>query len=285
MWVNYVVIAAIIIVAVLVAIWMRGLMRRKRETETMREMLIRNAEKVEMPAVDFNSTDDVPAVVAEYFRHVMSENKKSLTIARFRQEGELKVNLESDRWSRFEAEHIVSVNEPAFVWDAKIRIAPFLHVRVRDSLINGVGAGHVSFLSAFTIGQEEDRPELNSGALYRYLAEAAWYPAALLQQSGVTWKKIDERRAEATLAHSGISVSLEFRFNERAEIAGIYTENRYGKFGDQYVQYPWEGHFSNYRDFEGIRIPTEAEVGWHLPEGRRLFWRGKIIDADFEFLE
>ncbi len=170
-----------------------------------------------------------------------------------------------------------------FVWDAKIDIAPFLHVRISDSFLDGVGAGNLSLMSAISIASDKNRPELNSGALYRYLAEAVWHPTALLPQSGVKWEALDESRAVAHLTAGSVSVSLEFRFNNLGEVTGIYTPDRFGRFGGQYVQYPWEGFFTNYQVFDGIKIPTEGEVGWLLPEGRWPFWKGKIIEASFEY--
>jgi len=99
----------------------------------------------------------------------------------------------------------------------------------------------------------------------------------------VQWEAVDERRAIAHLTVSGISVSLEFSFNDNGEITGLYTEDRYGKFGDHYLKYPWEGRFRNYQIFSGMKIPTEGEVGWHLPGGWWLFWKGRIVAAEFEF--
>ena len=37
------------------------------------------------------------------------------------------------------------------------------------------------------------------GELMRFLAEAAWYPTALLPSQGVRWQGADERSAFATL--------------------------------------------------------------------------------------
>ena len=41
----------------------------------------------------------------------------------------------------------------------------------------------------------------------------------------------------------------------------------------------WEGTFTDYRVLGGIRMPTRAEVAWDLPEGRYVYWRGRITEA------
>ena len=53
----------------------------------------------------------------------------------------------------FEADHIIVPGSTGFVWNARVHVAPLLHVRVRDSLLEGRGPGHVSFLSAFTVAE------------------------------------------------------------------------------------------------------------------------------------
>ena len=39
----------------------------------------------------------------------------------------------------------------------------------------------------------------------------------------------------------------------------------------------WGGEFSDYRALGAMRIPTRAEVYWDYPEGRHVYWRGKIV--------
>lgn len=157
------------------------------------------------------------------------------------------------------------------------------HVRVLDSYIAGIGAGRVSLLSAIAVASERGTPELNSGALYRYLAEAVWYPTALLPQSGVLWSPIDDCAALATLTVRGTTVSLEFRFNEIGEVTGIYSPGRFGRFDGGYKQVPWEGHFRSYRILSGMRVPSYGEVGWYDNTMLQLVWKGNIIGADYEF--
>ena len=167
---------------------------------------------------------------------------------------------------------------PGFVWDARISAAPLMHVRVRDAYVGAEASGDVTLMSLVAMGHETGAPELSSGALHRYLAEAVWYPTALLPEAGVTWEAVDETRADA-----GISVSLEFRFNDAGEVIGINTDKRYGLFDGSYTQYPWEGRFRDYQTRNGVKIPTYGEVGWLLPDGWWLFWQGNIREAVYSY--
>jgi hypothetical protein len=47
------------------------------------------------------------------------------------------------------------------------------------------------------------------------------------------------------------------------------------------VEMQWSGAFNEYRLFDRghrVRIPTIAEVAWHMPEGPFTYWRGRVIE-------
>jgi hypothetical protein len=171
---------------------------------------------------------------------------------------------------------------PGFVWNAKVVMPLATHVRVLDSYSTGTGSGRVSLLSAFAVASDSGAPELNSGALHRYLAEAVWYPTALLPQSGILWTQINDRAALATLTDRGTPVSLEFRFNEIGEVTGIYSPGRFGSFNGGYKQVPWEGHFRNYEVRSGVCVPTYGEVGWYGAGVWQAVWKGNLVDVQYE---
>jgi hypothetical protein len=262
-----------------------GVVRQRRETSELVDKLVLNAGQHTSTSVNYESFGGLPEPVARYFRNVLRDGQRHIQVARFRQAGELKIDKDAEKWSDFEAFQVVSPLVPGFVWNARIAIAPLMHIRVRDAYVAGVVSGKVSLMSAITVAHDQGHEKLNTGALYRFLAEAVLYPTALLPEAGVKWRGVDNNCAIATLTDADISVSLEFRFNDSGEVIGIYTEDRYGLFDGQYEKHPWEGHFSKYEIRDGIRIPTEAEVGWYLPDGWWLFWKGRIVEIDFEFRE
>ena len=233
--------------------------------------------------VDFSRLEGLPRPVQQYFRMALKDGQQYIHMAKIEQEGELTTAPEAEKFLPFAATQHVNAMDPGFTWNAKISMSPILHIRVVDSYIDGKAFGKVILQSAFTVDSQKDTDRLNSGALYRYLAEGAWYPTALLPENGVTWTAIDENRALATLSDSGITVSVECTFNDAGELVKIYTTERYGHFDGEYRQYPWEGHFSNYVEKDGMMIPSKGQVGWHLPEGFWLFWKGDIQQVTYRY--
>lgn len=233
--------------------------------------------------VTASALEGVPPPVEKYLRRALTAGQPHIRVARFTQVGELRTAFDSERWFRFEASHTVSPPQRGFVWDARVEIAPLLHLRVRDAYVDGEASGRVALLSAIPLGSQAGRPEVNSGSLHRYLAEAVWYPTALLPGGGLRWEPIGTTKALATLTHGGVSVSLEFRFDEQGDVASIYSPGRWGAFADGYRQVPWEGHFRSYHATRGMRVPAEGEVGWYDNGEWRRVWTGHVIDTSYEF--
>lgn len=229
------------------------------------------------------SIDSLPPPVARYLNHALSTEKRRLVVARYRQVGTLRTDTRSERWMNFTASQVISPSLSEFVWDARVSVIPLLHLRVIDSFVGGCGAGQVALLSAVPIGSAGGTMEMNSGSLHRFLAEAVWYPTALLPSSVLSWEPVDDARALATLTHSAISVSLEFRFNHRDEVESIYTPGRWGSFNGGYKQVAWEGKFRDYAKRDGLLVPTRGEVGWYTDGDWGSVWHGSVVSAKLEF--
>lgn len=236
-----------------------------------------------MTPVAHDSWKDLPAPVSRYFKHVLADDQRPIGVLRMAQSGQLRADLHRDRWMSFVATHVVRPMVKSFCWDARVRLLPLVHLRVRDAYANSIGSGRVQLMSAVTVASDSNGPELNSGSLHRYLAEAVWYPTALLPSAGVQWRAIDDRKALATVSDAESTVSLEFRFNAADEIVAVYTPRRWMRAGKAYEQHPWEGHFGAYRRHDRMLVPFHGEVGWHTDARLEIVWKGDITSFEYEF--
>lgn len=273
--------SGLIVVGAAAAIWI-GQASETALAGRMADALVQRASNRASGSVDFASFSTLPPPVARYLRLVLTDGQKFITSARMRQSGVLRTSTRTEVWSSFTATQLVVPPAPGFVWNARVQTPLATHVRVLDSYVGGVGAGRVSLMSALALASEAGAPELDAGALHRYLAEAVWYPTALLPESGVVWSPVNEHAAIATLTDSGTTVSLEFRFNAAGEVSGIYSPGRFGRFDGAYRQVPWEGHFRNYQSNAGMRVPQYGEVGWYDQGTLQWVWQGNLVEAQYE---
>jgi hypothetical protein len=72
-------------------------------------------------------------------------------------------------------------------------LLPGLPVRVHDAYVAGEGRLHATLLALITLADLRGTREMAEGELMRFLAEAPWYPTALLPSQGVRWEAAGER--------------------------------------------------------------------------------------------
>ena len=257
-------------------------LHERSQTDALLKILFDKAAGLPPEAVDFSSLAALPPPVFRYFTRVLPEGQYLIGKAVMHQSGMLRTTPKSGKWLSFDAQETIVPAARGFVWNARIKLPLGVHVRVLDSSIAGIGSGRLSLLSVLPLAAEKGTPELNAGALYRYLAEAVWCPTALLPQSGVKWTAIDNHSALATLCVNDLCVSLEFRFSDTGEVSSIYTPGRFAHIGGEYRQLPWEGHFDDYRVMSGIHVPAYGEVGWYVDERLEIVWKGEIQNIQYD---
>ena len=231
---------------------------------------------------DANELDGLPAPVQRYFRAVLSDGQAIVSRVSVTHTGTFNMSETAEQWKPFTSTQHVTTRPPGFVWNGRIAMIPGLPVRVHDAYVAGEGLLRASLFGLITLAEMRGTPAMNEGELMRYLAEAAWYPTALLPGQGVQWTAVDDSSAKATLRDGNTRASLLFRFDEAGLIESVYAETRGRSVAGDIIATPWEGRWFDYALRDGMRIPLAGEVAWLLPEGRKPYWRGRIAEIRFE---
>ena len=232
--------------------------------------------------VNLEEINTLPDPVKNYFKRVLTDGAPIIKHVSISQTGGFRTRPEMTGWSRMKASQFFSTMPRAFVWDASISVISGLSVKVCDSYISGQGAMKVKLFSIIPLIDLQKQRELNEAALQRYLAEAVWFPTALLPSQGVAWKASGENKAEATISDCGSTVSLEFEFNEKAEVISVYSPGRYRETAGKFEPTPWKGYFSNYLRLNDMFIPQNGEVEWHLTDRIYPYWRASLSSIKYE---
>ncbi len=223
--------------------------------------------------------------VKRYFQTVLREGQPIVTRARLTWEGEFLMRETENGWRPFTATQYYVTRRPGFLWDARIKMAPGLAVHVHDAYIDGVGTLRGEVLGLIQVIRLGGTPEMAEGELLRYLAEAVWFPTALLPGQGVRWTPIDGSSARATLTDGDTTVSLVFHFNASGEITSSFATSRPREVNGEMRPTPWAGSYADYAEQDGMRIPTRGEVVWHLEDRRLPYWRGRVLEAMYEYAQ
>jgi hypothetical protein len=260
-----------------------GAWRWEHQTRDMRTQLDSAQRAIQPTTFNAKELDGLPPPVARYFRRVLKDGQPIIAAAFIKHTGTFSMSETEDTWAPFTSTQRVVTHRPGFDWDARIHVAPGLKVYVHDSYINGVGILHASLMGLYTVANIRGTLEVAQGELMRFLPEAAWYPTRLLPSQGVKWEAVDDSSARATLSDGDVSVTLLFQFGKDDLIASARAEARSRTVGSSIVATPWEGRFWNYESRDGMLVPSDGEVAWLLPTGRKPYWRGHVESIQFEF--
>lgn len=272
-----------LVIAVAAAAAAAGTWRWRTRTVQLHARLMRSRSAGAPLIYDESVLQQVPPPVQRYFRAVLKHGQPMIAVARFTHTGTFNMGETTPSWRRFSSAQIVTTSPPGFDWDARVRMAPGLNALVHDAYVAGEGLLHAELLGLVTVADMRGTPDLAQGELLRYLAEAMWYPTALLPGQGLVWTPIDDTSARATLTDGTTSVSLDFRFGPDGLIESSFASARPRTAGGMTTPTPWRGRGWRYEVRHGLRIPIEAEVEWILPAGPYPYWRGEITSIDYEY--
>jgi hypothetical protein len=229
--------------------------------------------------------ENLPLPVQRYFRTVLKEGQPLIAAASVAHTGAFNMSEAGEQWQSFTSTQRVVTRRPGFIWDARIRLAPAVNIFVVDAYVKGEGILTAKPFGLLTVMDRPSTPELAQGELMRFLAEAVWYPTALLPGQGVVWEAVDDSQARATLSDGPVSVTLLFHFDAQGLVDTVSADGRYREVEGTQVATPWQGRFWDYQRRDGMLVPLAGEVSWQLEDGPKPYWRGHIERVDYEYTQ
>jgi len=193
-----------------------------------------------------------------------------------RQAGELR--FAPDRpWMPFEAEQWLDGDGVGFRWRARVRMAPLVRAHVVDAFEDGRGFLVARLFGVIPVARSRG-PAADVGEAMRGLAELPWRPFAFREGPPFEWAAHGPGRLGAVFDDGRTRVAVEFEVDGEGRVVGVTAAARPRSAGNAVIETPWAGRFSEYREFDGVRLPTVAEVSWILPEGPFTYWRGRVTE-------
>ncbi|SFZ84546.1 hypothetical protein SAMN02983003_2076 [Devosia enhydra] len=180
------------------------------------------------------------------------------------------IDIEADQWT--------GILVPGIVWTARGRMSG-LPVSVFDAFVEGHGELSARVLGAFQVAGGSGA-DYDKGELMRYLSELPVYPDAILNLRGVDWRQIDDATVSVTARSATGEATVRFYFDPSGDIVRMEADDRPMETRGTTVHIPWHGVYSRYAQFGRHRIPSYGEVGWVLPDGLFVYWRGEVISYD-----
>jgi hypothetical protein len=255
-------------------------LRWELDTWALRTGLARGREPTPQPPYDPAEIRDLPKPVRRYFEAALVPGCAFIGGATLAHEGQIRLGPRYD--APFTSTTLVIVRRPGFLRQARVRVP--LGLAVHDAYVKGEGsldeAGSAGTMRLKRLRRREGLP---ASQLTRYLAEAPWYPTALLPRAGVHWEEDGERSARATLVDGLTTTTLRFTFGEDGLVESVCSEARGREINGRLIPQPWEGRFEKSTTRSGYTVPLEATVSWITPNGAPApYWTGELVGARYD---
>ena len=243
------------IVGIIVILFLIGKLIQANQFNKEVKQLFSQSKIIRDKAFDYKMLLDLPEPVQQYFRHVLKNGQPYISYVRLKHTGQFKINQDKD-WTKIEGEQYFTTETPGFIWKGTTSM-----FTARDMYIADTGRLVVSLFSVYNIGDNKGE-KFNQGELMRWLGESVWFPTNLLPGKNLQWAPIDNSSAKLIFNHAGLTISYIVRFNGNGEITQLETK----RYMENENLETWLGKLSDYKEMNGVVIPTTIEGIWKLPQ-------------------
>ncbi len=248
-----------------------------RYKAAVREGLVRITEA---PLVSEADLCDLPAPVQQYLRITGSVGKPRIQNFKAVFTGDFRNGLNGP-WMDFRSEQYNFIDQPTrlFLMKATMYGLPVegLHIFSGDS-----ATMQIKLASLLQVVNAKG-PKMNQGetvTLFNDMCLMA--PATLIDKEKIKWEADGPFSARATFTHLGNTISARLSFNQAGELTDFVSNDRFfSPDGKIFKSHPWSTPVRNYRELDGRKIPSSADVIWQTPEGEFTYGKFKLSEIKY----
>ncbi|MCP5266846.1 MAG: hypothetical protein H6934_12090 [Burkholderiaceae bacterium] len=232
---------------------------------------------------DANMVAGLPEPARRYFEFTIRPGTRLRTAVELRMNGVFALGDKANPNEQALRAHQLLVPPAGFVWKARMGDGA-VRIVGSDGQLGARSWTRFRLFDLVPVARAGGDPDHARSAFGRTLAEAAiWTPAALLPAHGTRWEAVDENTARATVRDGERVQAVDIRVDEdgrptRVSIARWSNANPEKRYRIQ----PFGGELSDYREFDGFRVPTRVEGGNFIGTNDYFaFYRVEIEQARF----
>jgi len=110
-------------------------------------------------------------------------------------------------------------------------------------------------------------------------------PAALIHKS-ISWEKIDSFSSKVIFENGPYKVSAILYFNEKGELINFISQDRLALQDDGTLRKaPWSTPIRDYKEYNGIKLPSYGEAIWNYPEGDYVYGKFNLRKIEYNVKE
>jgi hypothetical protein len=267
----------VLILVVIVIIYQSQSIKRRYKAEVTKSLNNNNIS--EKSILTNNDIKDLPEPIQKYLIYVGAVGKEKVRNMRITFRGQMKMDLKKD-WIEINAEQYNFYDKLTrlFYINGKMYGVPIVGM---DSFINGKGNMHIKAASLITVADVKGK-EMDMAAMVTLFDDMCLMSPATLNDKRIHWESINPLTVKGVFEDGGNKVSALLYFNTSGELINFVTDDRYyAPIGKSPENVRWSTPVKDYKEINGVRVPTYGEAIWHLPEGDFCYAKFDINDVEY----
>lgn len=212
----------------------------------------------------------LPTPVQNYLRYVGVVGKPK--VINFKAKLKAEMRSEEEDWFKMRAEqyNFLDQYERLFFLQARVKSLP---VSGYHNYQDNRAAMNIKALGLFAIIQETGPEMFEAETVTLFNDMCILAPAALID-ANIRWEAVEENLVRAYFTHGTITISALLKFNDQGQLENFISDDRYDINRMEKVRFSTP--VSNYKERNGLTLPTYGETIWHYPEGDFVYGKFKI---------
>ena len=204
---------------------------------------------------------DLPDPAQRFFQFAITPRTPLYTVAEINMAGEFSLgNKEKPDYIPMRARQVLAAPY-GFIWN--VRAGDKVWFAGSDASDGVKSWSRFWLLGIVPVARAGNSDDHLRSAFGRYVAEAIfWTPAALLPGENVRWEAIDASSARVIQTHGGLEQAVDLTVDDEGRpLKVVFQRWSNANPAKTFQLQPFGGYLSDYRDFNGFRLPTRIEAG------------------------
>jgi uncharacterized protein DUF6920 len=230
-----------------------------------------------MPSANEGQTSETLALLARLRAFCFpggEDAARRIRAIRTTEKGEIRMSPQA-RWIPFTAEQLTDSTRSSFRWDARINPGKISSAVVTDAYEEGRGRLVIKLGGILPV-KKITGPDADKGELQRYFSSIAFCPSALLNHPSLDWTAVGALALRVRDRQDPTGAAIDIDIGDDGRLLGCRAD-RPAAVGKKAVMTPWFASGADFREWEGLRVPTRLEATWRRAEGPFTYFQAEIV--------
>jgi hypothetical protein len=129
------------------------------------------------------------------------------------------------------------------------------------------------------------RAEMNKSETVTLFNDMVVLAPSTLIDPNIVWEELDPLTVRATWTNEGNTISAILSFDESGALTNFVSDDRYRTVdGKTFENIRWSTSVSDWRMFDGRKLPVKGEAVWQLSDGEFQYGQFEILNVEYNVM-